>query len=127
MKRPSGLAVRSGTVVVADTGNARVVLFDTAGTFLEAIPVAEWVDPATDGTDVASADVAIDDGGTIWASSPATNSVIAYRPDGTLAGTLAVDGAGLDRPSGLALRPGGSLFVVNTGGHRVSQLGSIYP
>jgi len=127
LQGPSGLAVRNGTVVVADTGNARIELFDTAGTFLEAIPVAEWVDPAPDAADIAGADVAIDDGDTIWASSPATNSVIAYRPDGTLAGTLAVDGAGLDRPSGLALRPGGSLFVVNTGGHRVSQLGSIYP
>ncbi len=123
MQDPSGLAVGDGTVVVADAGNARIQLFDAEGTFVEAMPVAEW-----EGGAAAEADVAIDDGGTIWASSPATNAVLVYRPDGTLAGTLAPGGGEqLDRPAGLALRPGGWLFVSNAGGNRISLLGSINP
>jgi DNA-binding beta-propeller fold protein YncE len=120
---PTGLAVRSGTIAVADAGNARIAVFDAAGAFLEAISVAEWV-----GAEVPEADVAIDESGTIWASSPATNAVLIYRPDGTFARTISSPGAELlDRPSGLALRPGGWLFVANAGGNRISLLGFINP
>jgi len=120
---PTGLAVRNGTVAVADPGNARIAVFDAAGALIRAIPVAEWL-----GVEVPEADVAIDDGGTIWASSPATNAVLIYRPDGTFARTISSPGAELlDRPSGLARRPGGWLFVANAGGNRVSLLGVINP
>jgi streptogramin lyase len=123
LQSPTGLAVGGGTVAVADAGNARVELFDDRGEFLGTLPVGEWQD-----TPVPEADVAIDDDGTVWASSPATNTIVVYAPDGTLAGSLAGDAGGqLDRPSGLALRPGGSLFVANAGGNRVSLLGSIHP
>jgi DNA-binding beta-propeller fold protein YncE len=120
---PTGLAVRNATIAVADAGSARIAVFDAAGAFLEAIPVAEWV-----GAEVLEADVAIDESGTIWASSPATNAVLIYRPDGTFSRTISSVGAELlDRPSGLALRPGGWLFVANAGGNRVSLLGFINP
>lgn len=123
LQAPSGLAVRDGTVAVADAGNARIQVFDTEGNLLDAMPVTEWEAGAA-----AEADVAIDDGGTVWASSPATNSVVIYRPDGTLARVLTpTDNEQLDRPSGLALRPGGFLFVANAGGNRVSLVGSINP
>ena len=123
LQDPSGLAVRNETVVVADSGNARIQLFDVEGTFLEAMPVSEW-----EGLAAPQADVAIDDGGTVWASSPATNAVIVYRSDGTVARAIAPEGdEQLDRPSGLALRPGGFLFVANAAGNRVSLLGSINP
>jgi hypothetical protein len=72
--------------------------------------------------------VALDESGTIWASSPATNAVLVYRPDGSFARPLSSPGAELlDRPSGLALRPGGWLFVAGAGGNRVSLLGLIQP
>ena len=120
---PSGLGVRNGTVALADSGNGRIELFDAEGNFLKTMPVAEWA-----GAPSPEADVAIDDVGAVWASSPATNSVVVYRPDGTLARTLAASGdEPLERPAGLALRPGGFLFVVNSAGNRVSLLGSISP
>jgi hypothetical protein len=120
---PTGLAVRNGRIAVADAGNARIVVFDTAGAFVATIPVAEWL-----GVDVPEADVALDESGTIWASSPATNAVLVYRPDGSFARPLSSPGAELlDRPSGLALRPGGWLFVAGAGGNRVSLLGLIQP
>jgi DNA-binding beta-propeller fold protein YncE len=108
---------------VADTGRARIAVFDAAGTFLRAIPVPEWT-----GVDVPEADVALDENGTVWATSPATNAVLVYRPDGTFARAIASPGAELlDRPSGLALRPGGWLFVANASGNRVSLLSFINP
>jgi DNA-binding beta-propeller fold protein YncE len=122
LQDPSGLAVRDGTIVVADAGNARIQLFDGEGTFLEGWPVTEW-----EGLAAPEADVAIDDGGTVWASSPATDEILVYRPDNTLAGNLVGADVPFDRPSGLSLRLGGLLFVVNGGGHRVSLLSAIHP
>ena len=115
---PSGLAVNGDTVVVADAGNARVVEYDRDGTFLDSLPVPDW-----QGTTDGAADVAIDDAGTVWASSPATNSIVVFRPDGTMAGSLTpTDDDQLDRPSGLALQPGGALFVSNLGSNRITLL-----
>jgi DNA-binding beta-propeller fold protein YncE len=122
LQAPSGLAVVDGTIAVADAGNARIELFDADGTFLEAIPVAQWAELAAP-----EADVAMDAGGTIWASSPATNEILVFRPDGSLAGNLVGDGDGLDRPLGLALWPGGLLFVASSGGNRISLLTAINP
>ena len=120
---PGGLAAGNGTVAVADIGNGRIELFDATGNFLRTMPVADWA-----GVPSPEADVAIDDVGAVWASSPATNLVLVYLPDGTFARPLAPSGDGpLDRPAGLALRPGGYLFVANAGGNRVSLLGSIGP
>jgi outer membrane protein assembly factor BamB len=118
LRGPTGLAVNAGSVVVSDTGHARIVEFDVEGTLLRSLPVPEWAGLIGD-----AADVAINDGGTIWASSPATNSIVVYRPDGTVAGSLAPgDPDQLDRPSGLALRPGGALFVSNLGSNRITLL-----
>lgn len=118
LRAPSGLAVASGKIAVADVGNARVALFDDQGTFLEALPVPAW-----SGTAGLAADVAIDSSGTVWASSPASNSIEVYRPDGTRAGALAPTGSdALDGPSGLVVAPGGALFVSNAGGDRITLL-----
>jgi DNA-binding beta-propeller fold protein YncE len=118
LRDPTGLAVGAGKVAVADVGNARLVLFDDAGRFLQAWPVPEWQGHAAYG-----ADVAIDAAGTIRASSPGTNAVLVFRPDGTLAGTLTPSGAdALDGPTGLVGTPGGHLFVANARSGRVVLL-----
>lgn len=118
LRGSTGLAVNGGTVVVADTGNARIVAFDAQGAFLKSIPVPDW-----EGLAGGLPDVVINGAGTIWASSPATNSISVYRPDGTLAGALTPGGADqLDQPSGLALQPGGALFVSNIGSNRITLL-----
>jgi DNA-binding beta-propeller fold protein YncE len=118
LSRPTGLAVAGGTVVVADEGNARIVEFDPQGMYLESLDVPEW-HGATDGV----ADVAINDAGEIWASVPGANSIVKFRADGSEAGTLAPTGDDqLDQPSGLALQPGGALFVSNLGSNRIVLL-----
>ncbi|MEO5919496.1 MAG: NHL repeat-containing protein, partial [Candidatus Limnocylindrales bacterium] len=124
LQRASGLAARDGIVAVADPGNGRITVFHGAdGTFVRALPVSEW-----QSVDAQPADVAVGDDGTIWASSPATNAILVYRPDGTLAGSLAPGGAEvLDGPTGLALGSGGRLFVTNAAGNRVTLLTSLHP
>ncbi len=123
LREPSGVAVLDGTVVVADTGNARIVLFDSDGTFLEAMPVDDWV-----GVAPSDADVALGSDGTIWASSPTTHSILVYRSDGTLAGLLAPgDPNQLDGPAGLAVRPGGAMFVTNRATNRIVLLTQLNP
>ena len=103
---------------MADAGNARIVEFDTNGAFQGSRPVQDWEGGTGD-----LADVAINDSGTIWASSPATNSIAVYAPDGTIAGSLTRGAADeLDQPSGLALQPGGALFVSNLGSNRITLL-----
>jgi DNA-binding beta-propeller fold protein YncE len=120
---PTGLAVAGGTVAVADEGNARIVEFDPDGTFLDSFEVPEW-QGATDG----AADVAINDAGEIWASVPSANTIAKFRADGSEAGVLAPTGDDqLDRPSGLALQPGGALFVSNLGSNRITLLTSPNP
>jgi sugar lactone lactonase YvrE len=115
---PTGIAADGGTVVVADTGNARVVVFDSAGAF-----VRDWQVPEWQGIGDSPADVAIDGTGTVWLSSPATNSILVYMDDGTLIGSLAPgDPDALDGPTGLARRSSGSLFVANAGDDRISLL-----
>jgi DNA-binding beta-propeller fold protein YncE len=122
LDHPTGLAVNGDTVVVADAGNARVVEFDRDGTYLDALPMPDWQAGIDAGT-LPFADVAINDAGTIWASSPTTNSIIVFRPDGTQAGVLTPAGDDqLDQPSGLALQPGGALFVANLGSNRITLL-----
>jgi sugar lactone lactonase YvrE len=118
LQGPTGLAVRSGLVVVADTGNARVVVFDVNGQHVRDFAVPEWQDVGG-----GRPDVALDGSGTVWLTSPATNAVLVYRDDGTMVGTVAPPAPDvLDAPSALTRRSSGQLFVVNAGGQRVSQV-----
>ena len=118
LQAPTGLAVRSGLVVVADAGNARVSVWDVAGQHLRDIPVPEWQNIGT-----GRPDVALDGTGMVWLTSPATNTILVYRDDGTTVGTVGPPAPDvLDAPGAIARRSSGPLFVVNAGGQRVSQV-----
>jgi sugar lactone lactonase YvrE len=115
---PTGLASKGGIVVVADTGNARVVVFGSDGSYLREWQVPEW--QALDGQ---TPDVTTDGAGTVWLTSPATDAVLVYRDDGTLVGSLPTAGPdALSAPSGITRRPSGSLYVSNSGDDRISLL-----
>jgi DNA-binding beta-propeller fold protein YncE len=117
LREPTGLAVANGEVVVADSGNARVVVFTADGEFVRSWPVAEWLG----GTDRA-ADVTAE-GDRLWLSSPATDSILVRRVDGSNVGALQPrEVERLEGPAGLALAPGGALFVVNQRAERISLL-----
>jgi DNA-binding beta-propeller fold protein YncE len=54
---------------------------------------------------------------------PATNSIVKFRADGSQAGVITPTGDDqLDQPCGLALQPGGALFVANLGSNRITLL-----
>jgi sugar lactone lactonase YvrE len=115
---PTGLAAEGGRLAVADMGNARIVVFRQDGTFERTIEVEAWR-----GVEDRTADVDLDRSGLVWVTSPATDEVLVFGEDGTERARLVPQEPDtLDRPTGLALRPGGSMFVVNGGGCRMTLL-----
>jgi len=116
---PVGIAVGpSGSVHVADTGNHRIQVFDGAGKFLRALPVAGWegaVEPHLE----------IGKDGTIYVSDPTAAAVVALDPAGAEKRRWTADDEGgkFDKPTGLALeRKAGILYVVNSGNNRITTV-----
>ena len=107
LDRPAGLAVTPfGDVWVADQGNGRVEEFSAAGRYRTSFAVP------------APAGVALDARGDIWVSSPAYvppgNSVREYSPYGRPLrsfGTTQAGYGGLGNPGGIAVGPGGRIYV----------------
>lgn len=123
MDRPTGLSIQAGTVAVADTGNRRIEIFTLSGHLITSWAVAEW---AT--TTGAPPDVLVTNDGKVYASSPDTNQIVVYRSDGTRLGTLTPSGSdALSGPAGLAIKPGGAIFVVDSVGNRVTLLTQTNP
>jgi phospholipase C len=106
LDQPAGLAVTPfGDVWVADQGNNRVEEFSADGRYRASFAVP------------APAGVALDTRGDIWVSSPAYapgNSVREFSPSGHQMlsfGTTQAGYGGLSDPGGIAVGPGGRIFV----------------
>lgn len=112
--QPRGVAVSlQGEVYVADTGNARVQVFDTAGGFLR-----EW------GQDVLAEpfDLALDrEGRRAYVLDPALDHLFVFSPEGRLLGEWGED-LGLFDPRGLDVDKEGHVYVANTGGSVVFKV-----
>lgn len=115
---PQGVAVASGSIVVADTGNHQLKRLDSEGTVTVLAGEAQLQSPNA---------VAIADDGTIFfcdnhAVKKWKDGVVETVAGGTLGffgdGGLAKDGR-LNTPRGLALDASNRLFVADTGNHRV--------
>jgi YYY domain-containing protein len=116
---PQGLAAgRDGRVYVADNGNKRLAVFDRDGNFVRAFDVPGWGRAA-----FSEPYVALDSEGLVWVSVPLAGEVRRYTPEGRLATTLRgkdlPEGQKFEKPSGLALLPGGRLFVADLEGRFV--------
>ena len=116
---PQGLVAGvDGSVYVADNGNGRVAIFDRNGSFLRAFEVTGWRREA-----LSEPYLARDSRGLLWVSVPLAGEVRAYTAEGRLVTTLrGVDqpeGRRFEKPSGLALLPGGRLFVADLEGRFV--------
>jgi sugar lactone lactonase YvrE len=123
LSEPTGIAFAAGRVIVADSGNGRVVVFDDQGKFVRSWPVEGWA-----GMGARTADVAADSSGTVWVSNPEDDSILVYRIDGTSVGRLAPSDPGrLEGPAGLALKAGGAMFVADGRGNRISLLTQLNP
>jgi DNA-binding beta-propeller fold protein YncE len=121
LSAPTGIAGFNNRIYVADTGNARVAVFEKDGTPVETWAVPEWVG-ATEGT----ADLTGDGSGRVWLSNPAGDAILVYR-DGSQVGALPAVDPPIDDPAGIAVAPGNALFVVNRAPGRVSLLTQLDP
>ena len=110
----------SGTVYVADTGNARVQIFDPSGTFLNMFghfgqadtPDAFWGPRA----------VAIDSAGRIFVSDTGNKRIVIFDAQGNSLGSMGSGGVGVgefDEPVGLAVNAAGRLFVDDAWNQRI--------
>ncbi len=110
LAEPHGIALLGDQVLVADTGNRRVAVFEKDGR-----AVTSWTDVGTP-WDVAVADVGV------LVSDQAGDQVIVLDTDGRRVGTLGHSGQAwgeLLAPTGLTAWPDGSLAVVDSGNRRV--------
>ena len=113
---PQGLVAGvDGNVYVADNGNGRVAIFDRNGAFLRTFAVAGWRREV-----LSEPYLALDSKGLLWVSVPLAGEVRAYTKEGRLVtalrGVNQPEGRKFEKPSGLALLPGGRLFVADLEG-----------
>ncbi|MFL5731650.1 MAG: DUF2298 domain-containing protein [Chloroflexia bacterium] len=124
LNEPMGIAVdKSRNVYVADTNNHRIQKFDSSGKYATSwdLPQGSW-DPGQ----YLEPFLAVDAEGNVYATAPTTKTVLKYSPDGKLLGQK--KGAGdksLLLPTGIAVAPDGTVYVVDTLGNGVLNLGKI--
>ncbi len=121
---PKGIAVdSSGYVYVADTANARIQKFTSAGAF-----VTKWGTPGSNVAQfLAPTDVAVDASGTVWVvDADATNArVQRFDSNGTTSTAMwGVYGTGngqFKAPSGITVDSAGNVYVADKANHRVQK------
>jgi tripartite motif-containing protein 71 len=116
LKNPRSVAVDpSGSLYVADTGNARIVKFDAAGRQLATFGKKgngpgefgeAWI-------------VAVSPQRQILVLDRETTWIQVFSPEGKLIGRIAGPEAGLYHPGGMAVSPEGAIALADTGGNRV--------
>jgi sugar lactone lactonase YvrE len=116
---PNGLALApGGGLWVADNDHGRAVLFTPDGVFVRTFDVAGWRRET-----FSEPYLAVDAKGVVWCSVPLLGEVRGYAPDGTLLETARgkdqPEGKRFEKPSGLALLPGGRLAVADLEGRVV--------
>ena len=105
-----------GRVYVSDSNNGRVQVLDGSGSFLQMLP--------DDGRALGPRGLAMD-GSRLYVVSTSRNQVLVYDVSGTprLVSSLPGGGGpalGLSYPNGVAVAPGGRLYVADRGGNRVA-------
>lgn len=111
---PVGIAVMSdGTVLVADSHNARIARFNSDGSPLDAWPVEAWT-----GLTFFEPYLAVGPDDSVYATNPTGGTILTFGPDGEPGVTL---GEGLVRqPYGIAVTAdGGSLLATDGALHAV--------
>lgn len=122
VKRPQGLAARSGRLVVADDNGHRMVVYDYNGAQLTTFGSGPGPKP---GQLSFPYDVGIDALGRIFVADNINHRVVRYgpAPSYTYRGRWGSYGSKLGQlqyPRGIAVAPNGDQFVADPGGNRVN-------
>ncbi len=116
---PIGIAASpGGEIYVGDTGNRRIQVLHPDGSLARVLAFPGWGENVEPG-------LAVDADGTIWATDPATASVLALDPSGEVKTRISADenGRKFENPTGLAIDAKDRiLYVVNSGSSTVSKI-----
>jgi tripartite motif-containing protein 71 len=110
LRDPTGIVIAEDEIIVADAGNHRIVSFDFDGNWKSA-----WkVNPGC-------AWIAEDDAGRIFVSDTQQNNILIFDRSGRKLVDFSAEKAILllDTPTGIAVAPGGRVFVI--GDNQISQ------
>ncbi len=120
LKYPHGMAFdKSGNLYVADSGNNRVVVFDTQGKFLKTIGDSE----KNIGTITTVRGVAVDQKGMIYATSPLAGAIEVFNQNGTLVSSFGGPGqleGQLGLPNDIYTDNIGRLYITEIKNKRIS-------
>lgn len=119
LDEPVGIAVdRAGRVYVADGRNARIQVFSSAGR-----PIRSWHVKAFAAEGRLEPYLDVDAKGNLYVTEPATGTVAKYSSKGhLLTEYLGDEDAELLTPIGLAVKPDGEVYIVDSGLGRVLHL-----
>ncbi len=124
LNEPIGIAVdKTGNVYVADTRNLRIQKFGPDGA-----PLAQWPVPtgAWAPGPYLEPFMALDSAGNLYTTAPTTGSVIKFNPQGQVLGQKKTEGSvTLQTPTGIAIAPDDTVYVVDTNANAVVNLGKM--
>ena len=121
---PSGIAVdKSGNVLVTDTGNSRVEIFDNAGNFLRHLGTVG----TGNGQFVNPEGIAIDENGNIFVVDSGNSRIQVFDGANNFLrkwGSAGFSNGLFSHPSGIAVDVNGNVFVADVGNNRIQAFNS---
>lgn len=121
MNQPKGVTVDyEGNVYVVDTGNHRIVKFNSSGTYQ-----TSWGSYGTTTTDFNSPEGATSSASILYVADTGNNRIKLYKTDGTFLSAFGGIGTGSAQfvyPKGIAVdEPNNAIYVADTGNNRIQK------
>jgi tetratricopeptide (TPR) repeat protein len=121
---PRGIAIDfSGYVFVADSGNHRIVKFDSNGNF-----ITKWGSKGKDdGQFINPQGIAIDSAGDVYVTDDYNHRIVKFDSNGnfiTKWGSFGIDDGQFINPQGIAIDSAGDVYVTDDNNHRIQKFDS---
>lgn len=115
LDHPVGIAASGGSIYVADSAAARVLIYDESGEIQREIPggAEPFVEPF---------DLALDQDGTLLVSDAAAPALYRFDSGGEFLENIVVEPPLIDRARGIDLAADGSILLAQTPGQRIVHL-----